>query len=152
MMKFKLLPFFLLYILVPFLVIPFFSIKFGNPYGFFGIGFYFSGLIISRYKQWIFLPIPIVFCLWYWYTYGFGIRDYVSVFFACMVNGIIIQQVFLELHKYVSKILPEQESNVEYNEKLEEMNRQIENYKRSHPNEKVTSELIEKIRTDVFFQ
>ena len=151
-MKFKLLPFFLLYVLVPFLVIPVLSVKSGSLYGFFGIVFYFSGLVISRYKQWIFLPIPIVFCFWYWYTYGFGLRDYVSIFFACLVAGIIIQQLFIEIYKYVSKVLPEQESNLEYNEKLEEMNRQIANFKKAHPNEKITQELIEKIRTEVFFQ
>lgn len=152
MMKFKLIPFFLLYLLIPFIVIPLLCLRAGNYYGLFGIVFYFSGLIISRYKQWIFLPIPVVFCLWYWYTYGFSLLDYVSVYFACLVCGIAIQQLFLEINKYVSKVLPEQELNMEYNEKLAEMNKQIENYKRNHPNEKITQELIEKIRTDIFFQ
>jgi len=106
---------------------------------------------MSRYKQWIFLPIPIVFCLWYWYTYGFGIMDYVSIFLACLLIGIGTQQVFIEINKYINKVLPEQELNMEYNEKLEQMNLQIESYKKNHPHEKITQELVEKIRTEVFF-
>jgi hypothetical protein len=35
---------------------------------------------------------------------------------------------------------------------VEELNRRIDKYRSEHPNEKMTQETIEKIRTDVFFQ
>jgi hypothetical protein len=140
-----------LYILVPIIIIPYLSFKFGNLFGLFGILFYYMGLIIARFRHWIFLPIPIIFCLWYWFTYGFGIRDYVTIYFVCMMVAVLFQQIDTEINKLIFKILPEQEQNLDYDNKIEEMNQQIALYKKEHPSEKITQEVIEKIRTEIFF-
>ena len=150
-MKIKLIVFFLQYILIPVIVIPFLTLKSGSYFGFFGTVFYFVGFIIARFKQWIFLPIPIFFCLWYWYTYSFGSRDYVTIYFVSMSAGILIEYVVNEYNKYVNKILPEVKTNLEYNAKIEEMNARIAAYRKNNPTEKVTQEIIEQIRTDIFF-
>src|SRR4051794_12220781 len=100
-MKRKLIDFLLLYILVPGVIIPLFVVKTGGWFGLFGILFYFSGLIISRFKQWIFLPIPLLFCLWYWYTYGFSLTDYVAFYFACIVCGIVLYELKRSYYKFV---------------------------------------------------
>ena len=139
------------YILIPVIIIPFLSLTSGNMLGLFGILFYTAGFIIARFKQWIFIPIPIIFCFWYWYTYGFGTRDYVTIYFVCMCAGICIEYAFYEYNKYVTKVLPEVKTNEEYNAKIDVMNARIAAYKKNHPSEKVTQEVIEKIRTEIFF-
>lgn len=151
-MKFKLLVFFLLYILVPVIVIPYLCFKTGNWYGLFGILLYYAGLAISKFRQWIFLPIPLFFCLWYWYTYGFGIRDYVTIYLVCLMAGVFLNELNKSYNRFVNKILPEQLHNMDYDSKVEELNKRLEQYRKNHPNEKITQDLVEKIRTDVFFQ
>lgn len=150
-MKFKWINFFLLYILVPAIVIPYLTTKSGNWFGLFGILLYFIGLLIAKFKQWVFLPIPLLFCFWYWYTYGFSPRDYVYIYLACMLCGLLFGQVSIEYYKYVNKVLPEQLNNFEYNAKIEELNIRLEKFRKEHPNEKLTPEIVEKIRTDIFF-
>jgi hypothetical protein len=150
-MKIKLIVFFFQFILIPVIIIPFLTLKSGSYFGFFGIAFYVVGFMIARFRQWIFLPIPIFFCLWYWYTYGFGTRDYVTIYFVCMSAGILIEHAFNEYKNYVNKILPEEKMNIEYNAKLEEMNARLAAYKKSNPTEKITQEIIEQIRTEIFF-
>lgn len=150
-MKIKLIIFFFQYILIPVIIIPFLSLKSGNVFGLFGIVFYFAGFIIARFKQWIFMPIPITFCLWYWYTYGFGTRDYVTIYVVCMCAGICIQYAVYEYNKYITKILPEVKTNEEYNAKIDVMNARIAAYKMNNPSKKVTQEVIEQIRTEIFF-
>ena len=151
-MKAKLIHFLLIYILVPILIIPLFVFKTGKWFALFGILFYFTGLIISRFKQWIFLPIPLFFCFWYWYTYGFSLTDYVAFYFACLVSGTVFYEVKESYYKFVYKILPEQMNNLEYDSKIEELNRRIEKYKKDHPGQNVTQDIVEKIKTEIFFQ
>ncbi len=151
-MKLKLIDFFLLYILVPLIIIPLFVFKTEKWFALFGILFYYIGLIISKFRQWIFLPIPLLFCFWYWYTYGFSVTDYVALYFVFLVIGVMFSELKISYYKFVNKVLPEQLNNMEYNSKLEELNRQIEKYKKEHPGQKVTQEIVEKIRTDIFFQ
>src|SRR3954462_2097381 len=124
-MKPKWIDLLLLYILVPGIIIPLFVLKTGGWFGLFGILFYFSGLVISRFKQWIFLPIPLLFCLWYWYTYGFSLTDYVALYFAFMACGITLYELKKWYVAFVNKVLPEQITNLEYDSKIEELNRQI---------------------------
>ncbi|MBL0359259.1 MAG: hypothetical protein IPP72_21400 [Chitinophagaceae bacterium] len=149
-MKVKWINLFLLYILVP-AIITGIVVKSGAWWGLFCVLTYFIGLIISKFRQWIFLPIPLLFVFWYWYTYGFAVRDYVTMYFACLVCGILFNQISKEYYKFVSKILPEQLTNLDYNEKVDELNRRLDKYRYEHPNEKLTPEIVEKIRTDVFF-
>jgi len=151
-MKLKLVDFFLLYILIPVIILPLFVIKTDRWFALFGILFYFVGLVISKFKQWIFLPIPILFCVWYWYTYGFSLTDYVVVYFACIVCGVLFGEAEKSYYKFVNKILPEQLNNLDYDSKIEELNWRIERYKKEHPGQKVTQEIVEKIRTEIFFE
>ena len=150
-MKFKVIVFFLQYILVPAIIVPLISIKENSWFGMFGIGFYFIGLFISKFKQWIFLPIPFIFSIWYWYTYGFIIRDFVSIYFLCLLLGIFFNELKKKMDRFFSNELPEKLNNLDFDAKVEELNRQIEKYKKEHPNEKVTQDLVEKLRTDIFF-
>ena len=151
-MKSKLFVFFLLYILIPVIIIPYLCVKNGNWYGLFGVLLYYAGLIISKFKQWIFLPIPLFFCLWYWYTYGFGLRDYVTIYLLCLLSGVFLNELYRSYNRFVNKILPEQLHNMDYDSKVEELNRRLDQYRKAHPNEKITQEILEKIRTEVFFQ
>jgi hypothetical protein len=66
--------------------------------------------------------------------------------------GVCVSKAYSAFMAYVRKVLPEEEMNEEYNAKIEMMNKRIDDYRRNHPNEKITHEIIEKIRTDVFFQ
>jgi len=149
-MKLKWINLFLLYILVP-AIITALAVKSGTGWGLFAIPAYYLGVIISTFRQWIFLPIPIIFVFWYWYTYGLSLRDYVAIFFASMVCGILLSQLSKEYHKFVNKVLPEQLTNLDYNEKVDELNRRLDKFRQEHPNEKLTPEIVEQIRTEVFF-
>ena len=151
-MKSKLFVFFLLYILIPVIIIPYLCVKNGNWYGLFGVLLYYAGLVISKFKQWIFLPIPFFFCLWYWYTYGFGLRVYVTIYLLCLLSGAFTNELYRSYKRFVNKILPEQLHNMDYDSKVEELNRRLDQYRKAHPNEKITQEILEKIRTEVFFQ
>lgn len=148
----KWINYFLLYIMVPAIIIPLFVLKTDKWFALFGILFYFTGLLISKFRQWIFLPIPLLFCFWYWYTYGVSLIDYVTIFFACLVCGVVFFEIKIYVYRFVNKVLPEQLHNLDYNSKIEELNRQIEKYKKEHPGQKVTQDVVEKIRTDIFFQ
>ena len=140
-----------IYILVP-AVILLLAVSSGNWFNLFWLGFYAAGILMSKFNLWIFLPIPVVFALWYWYTYGFSLSDYVFTFLASFICGVVFCEAGKMYYRFVRKILPEQMNNIEYNEKVEELNRRIDKYRSEHPNEKMTQETIEKIRTDVFFQ
>jgi len=146
----RLINFIFLYILIPAAIV-IFTIKSGQWYGFFGLVFYAAGLVISMFHQWIYFPLPLVFAFWWWYTYGLGPTDYVSIFTLCLLAGVLFSETSKQYHTFVHKVLPEQMDNVDYNEKVEEMHRRIEKFRKDHPTEKLTSEVVEKIRTDVFF-
>ncbi len=149
-MKFKWINFLLLYILVPAIIV-WFAVHSGRWWCLFGVVTYFTGVIISKFRQWIFLPIPLFFTLWYWYTYGPSPYDYVTIFFACLLCGALLNEISKGYHRFVNKVLPEQVNNFEYNEKVDELNRRLEQFRREHPNEKLTPEIVEKIRTEIFF-
>jgi hypothetical protein len=149
-MKLKWINLFTLYILIPVIII-LASLKSGIGWYLFAIPVYYIGVIIAKFKQWIFMPIPLIFVFWYWYTYGLSVMDFVSIYFVAFVAGIVLCQLKKEYDKFVNKILPEQLNNLDYNEKVEELNRRIIKYRNDHPNEKLTPEIVEQIRTEVFF-
>jgi hypothetical protein len=151
-MKSKIVSFILLYILVPLVIIPLLSAGSGNWFGLFGMLFYYLGVLIARSGLWIFFPIPLFFCFWYWYTYGFGIRDYPTVFLFCIISGMAMYQIKKEYDRYFNKTLPEMEQNDEYNEKMIEMERRLEMYRHEHPGEKISLEIMENIKNEVFFR
>ncbi len=148
----KVLQIFLVYVLIPLVIIPLLAIKTGNYFGLFGIACFYIGLIVVKYRQWIFFPIPLFFCFWYWYTYGFVLNDYVTIYFGWLMCGIGVYLLKLLYDRYVHSVLPETEENLAYNEKLERMEKMIAQYQREHPDEKITQELIDKIKTEVFFR
>jgi hypothetical protein len=63
-----------------------------------------------------------------------------------------LNEAKISYERFVYKILPEQLHNIDYDLKVEELNRRLDQYRKNHPKEKITQEIIEKIRTDVFFQ
>lgn len=146
----RLINFLFLYVLVPVIII-WLTIKSGSYYGFFALAFYAAGVIISQFHQWIFFPIPVIFAIWWWYTYGLAPSDYVFGFTVALLAGVGISEASKQYKRFMYKVLPEQMSNVEYNEKVEELNRRLDKFRKEHPNEKLTPEIVEKIRTEVFF-
>lgn len=146
----KLINSFFIYILIPVLIL-FVAIRSGNWYSLFWIACYAAGVVISKFHLWIFFPIPLLFTLWYWYTYGFSPGDFVSSCFFSMALGIVLVESGKIYYRFVGKILPEQMNNIEYNEKVDEFNKRLDEYRRTHPSEKLTSEIVEKIRGEVFF-
>ncbi len=150
-MKSKLLIYLILYVLVPLVLVPLYCYKTGNWYLAFGIPLYYAGFIISKYHQWIFLPIPIIFAIWFWYTFGFSLTNFVTFYFTCLMLGIAFSEGYKLYQQFVEKILPEQMTNMDYDQKVEELERRLKEFRQQHPGEKVTHELVEKIRTEVFF-
>lgn len=146
----KLSNFLFIYILVPVALLVL-AIQSGDWYNLFWLAFYAIGVVISKLELWIFLPIPVIFVFWYWYTYGLSLSDYISSFFVCLVAGVVLCEAGRLYYRFVRKVLPEQLNNIEYNEKVDEFNRRLDEYRKKHPNEKLTHEMIEKIRTEVFF-
>jgi hypothetical protein len=128
------------------------AIKTGNSLLYIAVGCYYAGFVMARLHLLIFLPIPLFFCLWFWYVYGFSPSHIISVCTFALLAGVIVCRAYAAFMAYVRKVLPEEELNDEYNAKIAIMNKKIEEYQRNHPNEKITHELVEKIRTDVFFQ
>lgn len=146
----RLINFLFLYILIPAVII-WLTVKSGSWYGAFGIIFYVAGVIISQFRLWIFLPIPLIFTFWYWYTYSLGPTDYVFIYTASLLAGVGMSEARKQYNRFMQKVLPEQMNNIEYNEKVDELNRRLERYRKEHPNEKLTPDIVEKIRTEVFF-
>jgi hypothetical protein len=147
----KVLIAFLIYFLVPALVV-FLCMRSGNWWGLFAVLTYFAGVLMAMFRQWIFFPIPLVFTFWFWYTYGFSPTHFVSLLFLSLLAGAGIFEGFRQLRRFFFKVLPEQMTNLEYNDKVDELNRRLELYRRDHPNKPLTPDIVEKIRTDIFFQ
>lgn len=146
----RLINFLFLFVLVPVIII-WLTIRSGSWYGFFALAFYAIGVVISQFRLWIFLPVPLVFAVWYWYTFGLDLHDYVYGYTFALLAGVIMSEGSKQYHRFMQKVLPEQMNNIEYNEKVEELNRRLDKFRKEHPNEKLTPEIVEKIRTDVFF-
>ncbi len=140
----------LLYLLIPLLIL-FLCMRSGDWWGLFAIVAYYAGLFMAMFRQWIFVPVPIIFCLWFWYTYGFSPTHFVTLLFLSMAAGVGMYEGYRQVHRFITKVLPEQLNNLDYNEKVEELNRRLERFRREHPHEKLTPEIVEKIRTEIFF-
>lgn len=141
----------LIFTLGPVLFIGLISYKMGDWYLLIGIPLYFIGFTLMSYKQVIFYFIPLFFVLWYWYTYGFILFDIVSLLFFCLSGGIAGYKIIIETERYVNRTLPEIEENIEFNQKVELLNQKIEQYKKEHPNETITPEILDNIKKDIFF-
>ncbi len=150
-MRLRILFFFLTYVLIPLVVVPLLCMKFHNWFGLFGTLLYYIGLVMAATGMSIFLPVPLIFCIWYWYSYGFSPFDYVFVFLVCLMSGYLMYRLKLYMEGYIYRIMPEEEINESYNEKVRILERRIEEYRQHHPGEKVTQELIDKFKTEIFF-
>jgi hypothetical protein len=150
-MKIKILSFILVYVLVPLVIIPILCSKTGAWYGLFGSLCYYAGLFIARFDQWIFFPAPLLFCGWYWYTYGFSPTDYVSIYVFCMFCGTAIWKLKDLYNRIVYGILPEVDENDEYGQKVRKMEKMLQDYKDKHPGEAIPQDVVERIKSDVFF-
>jgi threonine synthase len=140
------------YIVFPLVVIPLVAHRFANWYYLLGIISYYLGVILVAVKQKIFFMIPVIFCGWFWYTYGFSLHDYVFFMVTCMAGGALFYQFALEVEKFITRTLPENRQTEEFDLKIEEMNEKVHQYKQLHPKEKITPEILDRIRNEVFFK
>ena len=147
----RILYFFLLYVLIPLVIIPLLCLKFHNPYGLFASLLYYIGLILASAGLSIVLPVPVIFSIWYWYSYGFSPVDYVFGFLLSLIAGYFMYKLKVYLDTYLHTVLPEEDINEAYNKKLRLLEQRIEEYRRQHPGEKVTQELIDRFKTEIFF-
>ena len=147
---FKILTFF--YILFPFVFVPYFASKSGNTYYLFGIVFYYLGVLLVAIKQKIIFMIPIIFCCWFWYTYGFSVHNYVFFFLACIAGGALLYQFRIDAEKFTHRTLPENKEALAYDLKIEEMNTKLEQFKQENPTIKITPEIMDELRNEVFFK
>lgn len=147
---FNILKFF--YIIIPLVLVPYIANKAGNWYYLFGIGFYYVGIILAAVKQKIIIMIPVIFCFWYWYTFGFTVHNYVFFFISCILGGVFLYQFTVDAEKFMQRTLPENKEALAYDLKIEEMNAKLEEYKQMYPATKITPEIIEGIRNEVFFK
>ena len=150
-MKMKYIFFFLVYLLVPIVLIPLLWIKFHNPIILIGSVFYYIGVLLAYFQLSIILPVPILFSMWYWYTYGLSIRDYVTGFLTCILLGYFL--VLLEgwVDRLLNNVLPGHEQEDVYNEKLKLYNAKVQEYMQAHSGEKISQEILDKIKADIFF-
>ncbi len=142
----------LFYIIIPLVLVPYMANKSANWYYLFGIAFYYIGIILVAMKQKIIIMIPVFFCCWYWYTFGFSIRNYVFFFISCILGGAILYQLTAGVEKFTQRTLPENKEALAYDLKIEEMNARLEEYKQMNPATKITPEIMEGIRNEVFFK
>jgi hypothetical protein len=147
---FKFLTFF--YIIIPLILVPYIANKSGSGYYLFGIGFYYIGVILVAIKQRIILMIPLIFCCWYWYTYGFSINNYVFFFLSCILGGTFLYQLTKGAERFAHRTLPESKEALAYDMKIEEMNEKLQEFKQMNPTVKITPEIVESIRNEVFFK
>ena len=140
------------YILFPLVVVPYVANKQDNWFYLFGIVCYYMGVILVAVHQKIIFMIPLIFCLWFWYTYGFSIHDFVFFLFFFTACGALFYQLANNAKYFINRTLPENKESMVYESKLEEMNARVEEYKRQHPNEKITPEIMDVIRNEVFFK
>lgn len=150
-MKMKYIFFFLVYLLVPVVLIPLLWIKFHNPVILIGSAFYYIGVLLAYFQLSIILPVPILFSMWYWYTYGLSIRDYVTGFLACILLGYFFVLLEEWMDGLINNVLPGHEQEDVYNEKLKLYNKKVEEYMQTHSGEKISQEILDKIKADIFF-
>lgn len=140
------------YIIFPLAVIPYFAAGAGNWFYLFGIVCYYLGVMLVAVKQKIIFMIPLIFCCWFWYTYGFGLHDYVFFLFAFMSAGALFYQIAVNAETFTKRTIPENAEALEYDLKVEEMNEKVAQYKQTHPAVKITQEIMDAIRNEVFFK
>jgi len=150
-MKLLLRAAFVLYLVFPLIIIPYIAHKEQDWYYLIGIACYYAGILMAVLNQKIFFPIPLIFSLWFWYTYGFSLHQYVTVFFASLAAGLLFNTVVRELDKFINRKIPEKQQMIEYEDKIQEMNARLEQYKKDHPGKKITMDVIEEIKKEVFF-
>jgi len=138
-------------IVLPLIIIPYLANRSHDWLILLGIPFYFTGYTIAAIRQKTIYFIPFFLCIWFWYTYGFSLFHNVTFFFLCITAGLLLYQIRMAIEKFVDRTIPELEQNMDYNLKLEEMNLKLDQYKKDHPGEKITPEIIDDIKKDIFF-
>lgn len=144
--------YFFFIIIFPFLLIPYLAYRSQDWLILLGLPFYFAGYTIAAIKQKTIYFIPVFLCIWFWYTYGFSLFHNVTFFFLCLTAGLVLYLVRKELERYIDRTIPEIEQNRDYNLKLEKMNLKLEQFKTDNPGRKITPEIIEDIKKDIFFK
>ena len=147
---FKLLT--VLYIIFPLIVVPVIALKASNWYYLIGIVLYYISIYLVAIKQKIIFLIPAFFYIWFWNTFGFGIMTYAFFSLMCLLTGAIFYLLIEKVDKFINKTLPENKEALEYELKMQEVEKKIEQFRQSNPTTKITQELMERIRNQVFFK
>ena len=147
---FKLLT--VLYIIFPLIVVPVIALKASNWYYLIGIVLYYISIYLVAIKQKIIFLIPAFFYIWFWNTFGFGIMTYAFFSLMCLLTGAMFYLLIEKVDKFINKTLPENKEALEYELKMQEVEKKIEQFRQSNPTTKITQELMERIRNQVFFK
>lgn len=140
------------YILFPLVAVSYTAYKLNSGYYLFAIPFYYFGVIMVAQKQKIIFLIPILFCGWFWFTYGFSIHDFVFFLFIWMAFGALFYMLTGNVQRFVTRTVPENKEMMEYDAKMVQMNAKVEEFKLKNPTTKITPEVLDTIRNDVFFK
>ena len=146
---FKLLTIF--YIVFPLIAVPLIALHTGNKYYLLGIIFYYISIMLVMVNQKIIFLIPCLFYLWFWSIYGFGIYTYVFFSLLCLAVAAALYLITQQVEKFMSITIPDNAENLEYDLKMQNVNDRIEKFRQANPTTKITQEIMESIRNEVFF-
>ena len=147
---FKLLT--ILYIIFPLIVIPIIALKAANWFYLLGIVFYYISIYLVAIKQKIIFLIPVFFYIWFWNTFGFGIMTYAFFSLMCLLTGAIFYLLVGQVDKFITKTIPDNKEALEYELKMQEVENKLEQFRHANPSTKITQEIMERIRNQVFFK
>ncbi len=142
---------FIFYIALPFVVIPIMAFLSNNKFYLAGIAFYFTGVLLTKFKQALLLLLPVFFCVWFWITYGFAKQPFVFFSLLCLLGGALLFKSAMWVERFIKKTLPERREGIDFEWKVQEMKRRVEKFKQNYPSVKITPDVVDKIRNDVFF-
>lgn len=139
------------YIIFPFVVVPLIAHQAANWYYLLGIVFYFISIFLVAVKQKIIFLIPVFFYCWFWSTYGFGVETYVFFSLMCLFTAALFYLLTQQVEKFISKTIPDKAENLEYELKMQKVDDKVEQFRNANPTTKITLEIMERIRNEVFF-
>ena len=146
----KILTFF--YIIFPLVFVPYVAAQSANWFYLLGILCYYTGVFLVAIKQKIIFMIPLIFCFWFWYTYDFSIHDFSFFLLACMGVGGFFYQLSIDTKKFTHRTIPENKEAYDYDTKIEQMYAKLDQHKQLNPHIKITPEIMDVIKNEIFFK
>ena len=70
----------------------------------------------------------------------------------CLLTGATFYLLAEKLDKFIKKTIPENNEALEYELKMQEVENKIEQFRQANPTIKITQEIMERIRNQVFFK